>query len=217
MQLSPYRNHNSAGSPSAQSWQCARSVYFTIPRFAVETAPLAVFMTGSCGQPWDNAHLLWTTDILRLFALHLDTLTQIKINTKINVFPCRVAHKCISPSKIQTQGYSESKSFTKTAWGSNKIYNHNHNRQVKPRHLTKLSQFHTPFVLTNNKPHSYLNVILLKLLLVFKADVLDEVFHLNSARNLNFPILFTCQLQRSRWYVISTIVGYPFKITKMLP
>jgi len=55
------------------------------------------------------------TDILRLFTLHLETLSRIQINTKINVFPCRVAHKCISPSKIQTQGSSESKSFTKTA------------------------------------------------------------------------------------------------------
>jgi len=171
----------------------------TVPRFAVKTAPLTVLMTGSCGQPWENTHLLWTTVILRLFTLNLEILSQIKINIKINVLPCCVAHKCIAPSKIQTQVSSESTSFTITAWGSNKIHNHYHNRKVKPRHLTTLSQFHTPFVLTINKPHTYyLNVILLKLFLVFKTDVLDEVSHLNSVCNLKFPILFTRQLQRSR-------------------
>jgi hypothetical protein len=187
---------------------CRKTVYstlatrqkclLTVPRFAVKTAPLAALMTGSCGQPWDNTHLLWTTVTLRLSTLHPEILSQIQINTNINVFPYRVAHKCMSQSKNQTQGSSESKSFTRTAWGSNKIHNHNHNRQVKPRHLTRLSQLHTPFVPTNNIPHTYLNVILLKLFLVFKADVLDEVSHLNSVWNLKFHIPFTCQLKRSR-------------------
>jgi hypothetical protein len=173
--LSPCDIQNAGGSPSAQSWQCARRVYFTVPRFA----PLAVLMTGSCGQPWDNIHLLWTTVIVRRFTLHSETLSQIQINTKIHVFPCRVAHKslsvktlsqiqinikihvfpccvghkCISPSKLQTQGSSEHNSFTKTAWGSNKIYNHNqnpnNNRQAKPRHFTTLSQFHSFSQTTN--------------------------------------------------------------------
>jgi hypothetical protein len=52
-------------------------------------------------------------------------------------------------------------------------------------------------VINQSKLQTYLNVIL-KLFLVFKADVLDEVFHLNSACNLKFPVLFTCQLQLSR-------------------
>jgi hypothetical protein len=50
-------------------------------------------------------------------AIHitLKRLSQIKINIKNHVFPCRVAHKRISLSKIQMQGSSEYNSFTKTA------------------------------------------------------------------------------------------------------
>jgi hypothetical protein len=158
-------------------------------------APLAVLMTGSCGQTWDNTHLLWTTVIVRRFTLYSDTLSQIQINTKINVFTCRVAHKCISPSKIQMQGSSEYNSFTKTAWGSNNIYNHNHNWQANPQDLSTRSQFHS---FSQTPTLTCFKFILLILFLVFKADILDKVSHLNSVCNLKCPILFTCQLQRSR-------------------
>ena len=89
----------------------------------------------------------------------------------------------------------------------------NQNWHTKPRRLTRLSQFHTPFVLTIHIRLIYLNVILL-VFLVFKADVFNDVSHLNSVSILQFPILFTCQLQRSRLAAILTIAGHPFKITK---